>query len=99
MTRFTHNRSRSFFVYPNKREKYMLGALRAIAAFGNGEPAMLVLLSYMEEHGLSASVEEDVRRWVDRIAEDAILCAEKAQRDQCDQPSQNGQMAALGRAA
>jgi len=40
--------------------------------YGTGEPAMVVLRSYLFEHGLRAAIEEDVRRWMKRIAEDAI---------------------------
>jgi len=86
-------------MYLTEREEYMMSALRAIAAYGNGEPAMCVLRSYMLEHGLTASVEEDVRRWLKRIAEDAIAFPERVQRDQRNPVTQQGNMAVVTRAA
>ena len=76
-------------MYLNEREEYMIGALRTIAAFGNGQPAMFVLRSYMDERGLSASVEEDVRLWLQRIAEDAIRFAGKVEPVHGDKDSQH----------
>jgi hypothetical protein len=36
----------------NDREKYMLEALQAIASYGKGERAKIVLRPYMDEHGI-----------------------------------------------
>ena len=58
------------------RESYMLDALRAIASFGNGQEPRLVLRPYMDEHGINWSSDEDVKTWMQRIAQDAIRHAE-----------------------
>jgi len=86
-------------MYLNEREEYMISALRAIAAFGKGESAMFVLRSYMDEHGLSSSVEEDVRRWLQRIAEDAIRFAGTVQQAQREKDSQHRRRLVMRRAA
>jgi hypothetical protein len=54
----------------NKREQYMLSALRAIARYGKG--AKVVLRPYMNEHKIKWNKDEDVKTWMKRIAEDAI---------------------------
>lgn len=58
-------------------EKYMLDALRAIASFGKGEEARKVLRPYMDRRGIKWDNNEDVKTWMQRIAEDAIRYAER----------------------
>jgi len=59
----------------NEREQYMLDALRVFAAYGGGEPATTVLRLYMSEHKIPWNMDEDVKEWMLRIAEDAISFA------------------------
>lgn len=60
----------------SKREKYMLDALAAIAKFGKN--AEVVLRPYMESHGINWNQDEDVKTWMQRIAQDAIDHATKS---------------------
>ena len=61
----------------NERERYMLGALRAIATYGKGKSATIVLRPYMDAHGISWNNDEDVKTWMRRIADDAIKFASR----------------------
>ena len=56
----------------NAREKYTLEALQAIASFGKGKQATVVLRPYMDAHGIKWQRDEEVKVWMQRIAQDAI---------------------------
>jgi hypothetical protein len=57
----------------SERERYMLDALKAIVSFGKG----VVLRPYMDDHKITWDDKEDVKTWMQRIAQDAIEYAEK----------------------
>lgn len=57
----------------NERERYMLDALKAIVSFGKG----VVLRPYMDDHKIAWNDKEDVKTWMQRIAQDAIQHAQK----------------------